>query len=353
VALVRPTACRYAVATSGSRILGAVGCDQHHRLVRPEQVTWVCKSCGPRFIARRLRRSWPVDRCTPRNAGRRTNDVARCASPVVGRPVARRRRTTPNAPHDAGRTQAAARGPLFVARCPHHAARHPSFVVRSPLFVVRWPKSCSRVYSIITRRLVALGSNDRPMCCRHETDGYSSNSLVAVSTIGLLGHASIALMSHLGITQRKPATAAVGPESSNMNRTPARSPSPTPPPRTTAAGRPSAQLPLAPRGLAPEAMPMVAWRLESPGPQGLLSIVTGRRVPPTVIGGDAIHSCVHSRRLPTISSAPHILTQPGLAPTAVPLPVIRGTLPVTTQRPSILVPSERGFAVPRAARSHS
>ena len=148
-------------------ILGAVGCDQHHRLVRPEQVTWVCKSCGPRFIARRLRRSLPVDRCTPRNAGRRTNDVARCASPVVGRPVARRRRTTPNAPHDAGRTQAAARGPLFVARCPHHAARHPSFVVRSPLFVVRWPKSCSRVYSVVARCFVALGSNGSPMCCRH------------------------------------------------------------------------------------------------------------------------------------------------------------------------------------------
>ena len=170
-----PTACRYAVATSGLRILGAVGCDQHHRLVRTEQVNWVCKPRGPQFFAHHLhrsspagRRALPADRCTLPNAGRCTKGVARRASPVVGRPVARRRRTTPNAPHDAGSPQVAARGPLFVARCPHRAARHPSFVVRSPLFVVRWPKSCSRVYSIITRRLVALGSNGSPICCRTE-----------------------------------------------------------------------------------------------------------------------------------------------------------------------------------------
>ena len=148
---------------------------QHHRLVRPEQVTWVCKPRGPPFFAHHLRRSLPadrralpVDRCLPRNAGRRTKDVARRASPAVGRFVARRRSPTPNAPHDAHYTQVAARSPLFVARCPHHAARHPSFVVRSPLFVVRWPKSCSRVYAIITRRLVALGSNGSPICCRTE-----------------------------------------------------------------------------------------------------------------------------------------------------------------------------------------
>ena len=164
----RRTARRYAAALSGS-------CDpqrpcrgQHHRLVRPEQVTWVCKSCGPRFIARRLRRSLPVDRCTRPNAGRRTRGVARRASPVVGRLVARRRSTTTKAQPDAHGTQVAARGPWFVARCPHHAARHPSFVVRSPLFVVCWPKSCSRVYSVITRRFVALGSNGSPICCRSE-----------------------------------------------------------------------------------------------------------------------------------------------------------------------------------------
>ena len=144
------TARRYAAAVSGS-------CDpphprrgQHHRLVRPEQVTWVCKPRGPPFFAHHLRRSLPadrralpVDRCLPRNAGRRTKDVARRASPAVGRFVARRRSPTPNAQPDAHGTQAVARSPLFVARCPHHAARHPSFVVRSPLFVVRWPKFCS------------------------------------------------------------------------------------------------------------------------------------------------------------------------------------------------------------------
>lgn len=43
-----------------------------------------------------------------------------------------------------------------------------------------------------------------PMCCRTGEIAGSSVVAVAVGTIGLLGTTFVALMNHLGITQRKP-----------------------------------------------------------------------------------------------------------------------------------------------------
>ena len=93
------TACRYAVATSGAMILGVVGCDQHHRLVRPERER-------PSFSH--------VARCSP----------PRCSSPL---PVERNSLFVEAPP---------------VTRCPLPVARH--IVGAAPLPRKRNPQTAAR-----------------------------------------------------------------------------------------------------------------------------------------------------------------------------------------------------------------
>ena len=119
-------------------ILGAVGCDQHHRLVRPEQATWVCKPRGPQFFARYRRRSSPAGRRSlpakrrPQSyeARRPTLDARRLALVACRRAP---RRPTPLL----AAQRIVARRAWVVARGSRLVVHHPLSVDRRPLFVDR------------------------------------------------------------------------------------------------------------------------------------------------------------------------------------------------------------------------